>query len=77
MIRSEFIVVKVTPEAIYIRDLDRGAMSVTNDAERVVEYLYKHYGNRKFIYRDSLGEWSELLHDNGTFTDFGLPCEGV
>lgn len=76
-LRSEFGVALVNPEMVYIYDLDRGAMSVTNDAERVVEYLYKNYGNRRFIYRDSMGEWSELLHENGTFTDFGLPLEGI
>jgi hypothetical protein len=75
MIRSEFAIVRVDTDKVLIRDLNRGAMSVTNDAERVVESLFNNFGNRKFIYQDSMGEWSELLHENGTFKDFGLSTD--
>ena len=44
--------------------------SVTNDAENVVKRLYEQYGNRQFFYKDTIGDWDELVHQDGTFTRF-------
>ena len=45
-------------------------MSVTNDAEAVVEYLVKQYGDHQIICKDTDGQWDELKHNNGIFTGF-------
>jgi hypothetical protein len=67
---SDFEVVQVTDEAVWIIDLDRGGASVTNDADRVVEDLAAKYGARRIIYRDSIGNWDELRHEAGRFLGF-------
>jgi hypothetical protein len=70
--RSVFYVHRVTDDAVYIVDMaeEVGSMSVTNDAEAVVHNLNSEYGNRRFIYRDTMGQWDELVHENGKFTSF-------
>lgn len=68
-LRSVFQVDHITEDMVHLRDLDVG-MSVTNDAENVVEYLYNRFGNRRFVYRDTMGRWDELVHSNGHFTGF-------
>ena len=70
MTRASYRVVGQTEDTIYIVDTN-GRVSVTNDAENVVSAVVMAYGNRKIVYRDSLGEWGELIHTNGVFTDFG------
>ena len=38
-------------------------MSVTNDAEYVVQMLHKRYGsNIRIVYRDTMMEWWEIVH---------------
>ena len=69
-VKSDFHIEEITPEAVFIIDLDSGFTSVTNDAENVVSYLYNRFGNRRFIYRDTMGRWDELAHDHGNFTGF-------
>jgi len=73
--KSEWILVCSDDSLIYIRDLDRGARSVTNDAERVTRELFKTFGDRKFLYKDSEGGVDELTHDKGRFTGY-KPGEG-
>ena len=46
-------------------------MSVTNDAENVVADVLTKYPNYQIIYRDTMGEWGELMHLNGKFKGFG------
>jgi hypothetical protein len=70
--KSDFSIRKVSETEVYIVDLDNGAMSVTNDAENVVAYLYERFGNKKFYYRDTMGNTDELLHDHGAFTGFRI-----
>jgi YD repeat-containing protein len=55
---------------VWIVDEDDGAVSVTNDAEAVVAELYQRHPACRFIYRDSMGNWDELLHANGVFAGF-------
>ena len=62
-------ITKVTPNVVQLVDTDSG-MSVTNDAERVVAEVFNLYPNRRIIYRDTTGQWDELLHNHGIFTDF-------
>lgn len=68
-LRSTFEVLKVTDHEVVIRDLDQG-MSITNDAENVVKYLSRCYPNHRIFYKDTAGDWAELGHSNGVFTDF-------
>ena len=70
--RSVFQIDHITPDAVYLVDLCNvtDSMSVTNDAEAVVENLFKEFGDKKFIYQDSMGNWDELVHVRGVFMDF-------
>ena len=72
-IRSDFTVVSVQDTAIFIRDED-GYLSVTNDAEAVVDWILTAYSDdktRRIIYRDTIGQWDELIHDGEKFVGFG------
>ena len=60
---------RITDEIVYIVDNDDG-VSVTNSAETVVAELNSGYPNRRVIYRDTMGYWDELVHDNGQFIGF-------
>ena len=68
---AAFSVVHMTDAKIFIEDLCLPlCLSVTNDAENVVEQVSKAAPGRRIIYKDSEGNWDELLHDNGFFTGF-------
>jgi len=69
MSRATYDVVRVTSDVIYLVDRNRG-MSVTNDAENVVAEVVNEYGDKRVVYRDSMGNWDELEHNDGTFTGF-------
>ena len=66
---------KVTDEAIFIIDNDIGK-SVTNDAEGIVARLVGLHGNKPIFYRDTMGQWDELVHNNGVFTGFNFGTRG-
>jgi len=57
---------------IHVTDLNLGNMSVTNDAEAVIEALHSHCNlvRRRVQYTDSEGQIDQLLHNNGVFTNF-------
>jgi hypothetical protein len=47
-----------------------GTCSVTNDAEAVIDFLLRSgqmQPGQRCIYRDSEGNWDEMVHDNGKF----------
>lgn len=72
MLRASYSVDRVvsTPERmVFIVDNDVG-MSITNDAEAVVEDVLAKYPYHRIIYRDTMGQWDELLHWNGKFAGF-------
>jgi hypothetical protein len=66
-----YILDKVTDNWIFIRDSNSGK-SITNDAENVVSELYHIYGDCRILYRDTEGQWDELVHRNGEFLKFKL-----
>lgn len=70
--KALFLVHRVTEDAVHIIDLSdqAGTISVTNDAEAVVSELNNEFGNKKFFYLDTMGNWDELVHDNGKFRFF-------
>lgn len=63
---------------LWIVDMD-GPCSVTNAAEDVCAVLNSMHPEYRIIYRDTDGNWDELVHHNGVFSDFkpardlGLP----
>lgn len=63
---------KLWGRLVSIIDHDEG-MSVTNDAETVVEEVIARYGlnsNDRIIYRDTEGDWDQLTHDGRHFKGF-------
>jgi hypothetical protein len=66
------MVQSVSHGVVYIVDLANvcGTTSVTNDAENVVSNIAREYGNMRIFYRDTDGQWDELVHDNGKFIRF-------
>jgi hypothetical protein len=56
---------------IFIEDVGHNhTISVTNDAEAVVYEIVNKYGDKRIVYKDSMGNWDELLHDGDQFTGF-------
>lgn len=47
-------------------------MSAAYQAGRKAGHLrvWHNYPGRRIIYQDSIGDWSELLHEGGRFTGF-------
>jgi hypothetical protein len=78
MIRSDYSVALVTDDIVFITDdwEAHGRMSVTNDAENVVQHVNGQYPGRRIVYRDTDGCWDELLHADGNFTGFA-PYRGM
>lgn len=67
---SHYDVVGVKDDMVFIVDLDDGGLSVTNDAEGVVADMFIMYGPKRVIYRDTMGNWDELVHEAGEFKGF-------
>lgn len=63
------------PDCIFIRDMNCGNKSVTNDAEAVVREVNMAFPGKRIVYRDSEGDWAELAHNNGRFETF-KPYQG-
>lgn len=49
---------------------ESGTMSVTNDAEAVVEEVVRVHGDYPIVYKDTMDSWDELVHDGGKFRHF-------
>jgi hypothetical protein len=78
--KSDFGFLEITNDYILIEDIGgRYDMSVTNDAENVVQNLYDNHRleNRRLFYKDSSGDTDELVHNNGKFVRFSFGHEGV
>ena len=67
---SEYKIVRLSSEFIWIEDTGTNCLSVTNDAENVVAIIAARYGNRRIIYKDSSGNWDELKHAGASLTGF-------
>ena len=70
--RADIYELSVTEDKLFIIDLDQGNMSVTNDAEAVVNHCHKEHPGKRVIYRDSDDDWCELTHNNGDFLGFAI-----
>lgn len=65
---------RVIPKIVLVTD-EGGSMSVTNDAEAVVEFvLQQNNWNQdiRILYEDSEGSWDELQHDGSGFLAFRI-----
>lgn len=63
------------PKIVAIIDNDDGAMTITNDAEGVVKFLFDNAllkNGQRLIYRDTEGVWDELNHKEGKFVGFAF-----
>jgi hypothetical protein len=76
MARALYSVLAVTDEKVIIEDIG-GRVSVTNDAETVVEELLAVHGARRtdgelrrILYYDSMRNLDELVHNGIRFTGF-------
>lgn len=76
-ITCDFNVVRVTHDFVFLTDeADKtGGRSVTNAAEAVVAECLREYGKRRIIYRDTGGQWDELVHDGERFTTYAPAAE--
>lgn len=61
--KCDYEIVKVTPDIVFIIDLDIGNVSITNDAERVYCELKNLFPTHRIVYRDSMGHWDEIVLD--------------
>lgn len=70
--RAKYTVESQNNEILVIRDAGKGQMTVTNDAEAVVEDLEESglLRGRKLLYYDSDGRLDELKHKDGKFAGF-------
>jgi hypothetical protein len=62
--RSDYKVVGLNGprRIIFIEDLNLGRMSVTNDAEAVMNDVHSNYsGKPRVVYKDSDGLWWEMI----------------
>lgn len=59
--RSDYEIVCVQEDKIFLVDLDLGNKSVTNDAEKVYIEIKRNFPGKRIIYRDTLGMWDEII----------------
>ena len=57
-----WIVVSSTDQFVFLRDLDDGGKTITNDAERVLKQMARAYPGRRVVYQASDSTWWEILH---------------
>lgn len=58
--------------AIIVDLPEYGGRSVTNDAETVVHNVLARFPGYRIVYRDTDGQWDELVHNGRDFVKFGL-----
>jgi hypothetical protein len=61
MCKADYKVVAVDEDRVFLIDLDTGSRTVTNDAEAVFTEIHSEYDNKRVVYRDTTGQWSEML----------------
>jgi hypothetical protein len=75
MKRSNYGIAEETTTKIVLSDIgpwDR-FLSITNDAENVVDDLAPRLNGRRLFYLDTEGEMTELKVKGGKFDGFGFP----
>jgi hypothetical protein len=56
-----------TETGIFLKDLDKGNITITNSAELVCRIFAE---SKRIFYEDTEQQWAELVHDNGAFKHF-------
>jgi hypothetical protein len=80
---AEYDIVYMDDSKVYLIDLNLGAKSITNDAERVYEEIQKKFPGKRLIYRDSMGQWDEIvlleqyLYDQSTSPEHWLCHQSI
>lgn len=61
-------------DVIWVRDLDRGGMSVTNNISAILKYLDQHVPVKEYLlmYCDSMGRWDGLVYSGDTVGFFPI-----
>jgi hypothetical protein len=67
IILPDIEILKETENGIFLKDLDKGNVSITNSVELVCRIFACH---KRIFYEDTENEWAELVHDNGVFLRF-------
>lgn len=67
---SDFEVIGVVDDKLFITDLDLGGRSVTNAAENVAAWAQQNYPGKRLIYRDSIGRWDEIIITSSNIVTF-------
>jgi len=69
---AKYEVVSVTSESVVIKDLGPWTihLTITNDAEGIVEEMVPYLHGRRLYYIDTDGEMDELLIKDGKFVGF-------
>jgi len=67
--RAEYDIVYIDDSKVYLIDLDLGSKSITNDAELVYEDIQKQFPGKRVIYKDSMGQWDEIVLEEYTVRD--------
>lgn len=73
-LRASYTITHTDEHQVIIRD-DGVGMSVTNDAENVVEDMIRNgtlQDGQRLYYRDTEGQVDQLEHKNGVFTGFSF-----
>ena len=66
---SHYTITTILSTAVFLVDNDIGR-SVTNDAENVVSAINSEHPGKRIFYKDTTGNWDELVHNNGLFLRF-------
>jgi len=71
--QSDFTVIEKRDGILFIQDLNLGRRSVTNDAEQVLKWCREQHGKDiRLVYRDSEGEWGEIVDGVETWMGKGI-----
>ncbi len=72
--QASFDIVTNNDVYILIVDKNEGGRSITNDASSVVHHLNDTIKGglqkKRVYYRDSMGQFDQLVHNNGKFIEF-------
>lgn len=66
---STFHIADFNDQFVFLHDLD-GPRSITNDAQAITSFCHLFFPGCRVIYRDTQGEWAELVHTQGKFTGY-------
>lgn len=64
--RSDWSIIEIENNIMFIEDLDLGRTSITNDAESVLDHIKDMYHkDMRVVYRDTNGQLDEIVSVDG------------